>query len=344
MRVLICTNDVTFNVSLAASYRARGHEVHVSEAEFFLRQDRFDLIHFHWPEELTAWRSPPSPMHVTQVSESLAWWRERSRLICTVHNLLPHAMPQHDDRTPAYYAAFYGAMHRIGHFSQTSRDAVLAQFPMLAEQEHVVHGMNLFENLRALSTGREAARAALGVNENDLLLLTLGSLRSWSELHLLMAALDRCTVRNKSIHFYARGGFSGNRLKREAQRWRFDRWARRRNVHRKPDLLADRELVTSLEAADALLVSRPPGQLNSGLLPLAMTFGTPMVVPDYGVFREMLQGSGNGLYAPGDAASMAQAIASVASQDGRILTQNNTAIARDWGWSRALDKLLSGYE
>lgn len=343
MRVLICTNDSTFNVSLAAHYRARGHDVHVSQAEFFLRQVGFELIHFHWPEELTAWKVPPSPTLAAGVLDGLAWWRERgATLVCTVHNLLPHVRQPDDMRTPAYFSAFYGAMHRIGHFSVTSRDRFVAQFPQLAGTDHVVHGMNLFDNLRQLATGRSAARAALGAREDGFLMMALGSIRSRTELLALTDAVDGARVAQKQVFFAARGGISWNRIKRIPQQWHFRRWLARHKVILRGDILPDREMVTALEAADVLLIPRPSGQINSGLLPLAMTFGTPVVAPDHGVFREMLSGTGNGLYDPGDRHGMARAIEAVAARDHAALRAANLELARTWGWQQALDKLLAG--
>lgn len=344
MRVLICTNDTTFNVSLAATYRARGHQVHVSEAEFFLRQQPFDLIHFHWPEELTAWRAPPSPTLARKVLDGMAWWRERAKLVCTVHNLLPHSVTPDDQQTPAYYSAFYGHMDRIGHFSQTSRDAVLTRFPELADSTHIIHGMNLFEDLRRVSTGREAARAGLGIADDAFLMLTMGSLRSWSELALVMGAVDQAKLPNKHILFAARGGMAHNRIKQRLQKWRINRWEARHKVTRFGGILSDSEMVAALEAADALLIPRPASQLNSGLLPAAMTFGTPVVGPNHGVFREMLGGSSNGLYDAGDPANMARAIERVAAHGSTAVRAENLVLASNWGWSHALDKLLSGLE
>src|SRR5262245_10492481 len=106
MRILICTNDVTFNASLSANYRARGWSVHVGTADFFLRQVNYDIIHFHWPEELTAWKVPADLSEISLVLDGLAWWKDRAKLICTVHNLLPHGAKPNDRRTREYYLKF----------------------------------------------------------------------------------------------------------------------------------------------------------------------------------------------------------------------------------------------
>ncbi len=341
LRALVCTDDRTFSPGLADAYRARGYDVVHAVAPLSDPEAHFDLIHLHWPEELLGWKLPAPAATIDRVLATLDRRRTDTRLVCTVHNLLPHTLPRGDTTTVGFYEAFYARMTTIGHFSQHSRDAVVHRFPTVPVERHRVHGMNSFDHLLPLATGRDAARQALGVAADEILVATLGLLRSRAEAFLLMRAVARLKLPRLRIIHAARRAKGGNRVRRWVEdRWS-DLWARRYRVDVRADRQSDAEMVALLEAADVLLVPRLADQLNSGLLPLAMTFGTPLVAPDQGVFREMLGGSSNGLYPPGDARSMTAATDGVARNVAGTRAAN-LAMASSWGWTHALGELLDG--
>lgn len=342
MKILLATNDATFNVSLAAAYRSTRHELHVGTAELALKQAEFDTIHLHWPEELVAWTTPPNPHFARHALELLDWWRERSQLVCTVHNLVPHASGPHDEASRHFYGQFYARMHRIGHFSHSSLEAVKAKYPESRTAEHVVHGMNLFEDLRQHSVGRAAARSALGIAEGTFAVATLGAIRSWRELALLAAATSRTGIRNLRVLHRARGGISSHPLKRFVQNLQLRRWRSRAQVDSAPGFLTDAQMTHLVEAADAVFVPRLKNELNSGIPPLAMTFGTPIVAPDCGVFRETLLREANGLYAVGDPGEAARELERVARMDAAGARSANLAHTAGWGWASAIHRLIPG--
>lgn len=341
MKILLATNDATFNVSLAAAYRQTRHELHVGTAELALKQAEFDVIHLHWPEELVAWTTPPNPHFARSAIELLDWWRERSRLVCTVHNLAPHAADPDDDASRHFYGQFYARMHRIGHFSQSSLQAVQAMYPESRAVENVVHGMNLFEDLRQHSIGREAARATLGIGKDKFAVATLGSIRSWRELSLLMAATGKSRISNLQVVHRARGGISNRPLKRLVQNTMLRRWHGRVRIDSAPGFLTDAQMTHLVEAVDAVFVPRLKNELNSGILPLAMTFGTPVVAPACGVFQETLLPAANALYSVGDPVSAAHALEQVARLDPAEARRANLEHTENWGWTSAIPRLIS---
>lgn len=338
MKILVATEDLTFSVSLSHAYKALGHDVSAGLPELHLGLRDFDLIHFHWPEELTQWEVPPLRPLAERLFARLDALAATTKFVCTVHNLLPHA-----DGGPVswdYYNRFYNWMDRIGHFSQSSLEAVRAKFPDVAAENHVVHGMNDFANLKAIVTGRAAARALLGIPDDARVAATVGQIRSMDELKLLADAMAKTDVH--LIRAFRPPSISGiaDRARRKMLMQSFDR----RPITRLEGFLEDDQLVAVCEAADIIIIPRMENQLNSGVLPLAMTFGTGIVAPDCGVFREMLSGSTNERYAPGDAGAMAKAVNQLAAKNPDDVRAANRTLAADWGWPNAAARLLAALE
>jgi glycosyltransferase involved in cell wall biosynthesis len=335
MRVLVATNDLTFNVALCDAWRAAGHSVHAGLSELWLAHNDYDLVHFHWPEELCNWAISAGSWQRARAMARIMALKGKTHLVCTVHNELPHA--DHSPAAEAFYAAFYAQMDIIGHFTSHSLDTVKARFPTLDPQAHLIHGMNDFRNLAALATGRECARERLGLDNDDFVIATFGQLRSADELQLFEAATARI---NGKLLFAARRPAPRGRMERMRSQWAFDRWVDTRRVKVLTGYLDDATAVAVFEACDAMVVVRRGGELNSGIPPLAMTFGTPLAAPDYGVFSETLAGAGNELYAPGDARSLASAIGRIAASDLGTRRASNRAHAMNWGWDTAVARIM----
>lgn len=338
MRILVATEDLTFSVSLSLAYKAAGHAVSAGLPELYLGLRDFDLIHFHWPEELTQWQVPPLRPLIERLFTRLDALKPATKMICTVHNLLPHA----DDGPVSwdYYNRFYARMDRIGHFSQSSLEAVRAKFPDIAVDKHFIHGMNSFANLQVHATGLTAARPKLCIPADALVVGAIGQMRSLDELGLLSDAIAKCAIPNLHIlRAFRPPGISGlpERVRRKRLMQSFDC----KPITRLEGFLEDDELVGVCEAADIIVIPRMENQLNSGVLPLAMTFGTGIVAPDCGVFREMLAASMNELYAPGNADALAKALARLAEKNPAEVRASNLALSADWGWPAAIERIMA---
>jgi beta-1,4-mannosyltransferase len=264
--------------------------------------------------------------------------------VATVHNLLPHSAPRYEDGAGDLYAQVYLQMDRIGHFSRESVKQVRALFPHVPADRHCFHGMNDFRDLSRHAQGRDAARAALGYTGDDIVIGLFGNLRSEAEAALAYGAIDRITVPHSKILCAARAPHSANRFKRKLAQMQLLRWQRRHSVTTHQGFIDDAAMVTMFETMDMLLIARCDGHLNSGQLPLAMTFGTPLVAPNFGVFAEMIGTSDNELYAPGEVAAAARAIERLAAKSLDEVRSSNHALASNWGWESALGQLLDRLE
>ena len=337
MNVLVATEDLTFSVSLSQAYKAAGHEVSAGLPELYLGLRPFDLIHFHWPEELTGWAMPPSPRAMARVLARIDALKPHSRMVCTVHNLLPHA--DRGGGSLALYRAFYERMDVVGHFHESSRAAVAARFPEIPAAKHLVHGMQDFADLRVYVAGKPAARERLGLPADATVVSALGQLRSMGELGLLSAGLSKSKMSAPTMLRAFRPPHASTIVDRARRKYLMRGFDGLPGV-RLDGYLGDIDMVAVCEAADIVVIPRLENQLNSGVLPLAMTFGTGIVAPDCGGFRETLAGSMNELYAPGDAHAMAAAITRLAAKDPDEVRASNLALSSDWGWTRGVDRIL----
>ncbi len=341
MKVLVATNDLTFSVALSSEYLRRGFDVHVGVTNFFRREQDFDLIHFQWPEELVNWVIPTTPQNEKLAMDCLDWWKSKSTLVCTVHNLLPHATSSERGADYQLYTKFYAHMDHIGHFSNSSLTAVRALFPDIPASRHFVHGMNSFENLKKLAGTRESTRSSFGISGNSFAISTYGNFRTQIEVELVHEAINQLGIEGSRIIFAGRLPWVNRRLNRAYKQFQHRRWTQRHGAVQLPGYIDDPQTVALFQAADAMIIPRSGQHLNSGILTLAMTFGTPVVAPDYGVFTELLNGSENELYEPGNARALASAITRLSQKQAEDVRRSNLLRFKDWGWQNITDCLIA---
>ncbi len=337
MRVLLPSDDPALLPSLVEAYVALGYDVATGVTSLFSHTGNYDLVHLHWPEELVGW-TPPTSDSIDRLEAALRWWRQRTRLVATVHNYLPHRAQEHPlDRQ--LYSTVYEAVDTLGHFSRYSREMIRAGFPNVTPSKQIIHPPSLYTHIRAHAVGRREARKRLKLNDDVFAALVFGTLRKPMEFELVKGALAQCGLANLQILFAGRFGLT-TRFKRAAYRARLQLWRRTAPVQVlngfRNGFLSDAETALLFEAADAVLVPRYGEHLNSGVVSLAMTMGTPIIAPDYGAYSEYLRETLNVLYAPGDSRGMAEALGVIARRDRGDISAANAAIAAGWGWNKAI--------
>jgi glycosyltransferase involved in cell wall biosynthesis len=333
MRVLIASDDLALVPSQAQAYSTLGWEVATGVPNFYCCAAPYELIHLHWPEELIGWQLSTDGA-LKKLTETLRWWKERARIVATVHNLMPHRASEHplDWRL---YETVYSAADLIGHFSKYSLESVRTLFPDVSDSKHVVHPPLLYVHMRQFSVGRERARRRFNLTASQFAILVFGALRKQSDFNLVMRCLASSDISNLRILFHGRFVLT--------TRWRlmlrrlWMQWLRRtRSVQVFNGFIADAEATAMFEAADVVLIPRSGRQLNSGVVSLAMALGTPIVAPRFGTFVEHLGETMNVLYRPGDHRAMAAAIREIAKRDRTEISVANAVIALSWGWDKSV--------
>jgi glycosyltransferase involved in cell wall biosynthesis len=328
--VLIPSDEPNLVPNLALGYQAQGFCAAGGRINFSLETGKYDIVHFLWPEELTNWQLP-TLRQIEAVAAKLEQWRKSSHLIISVNNLYPHGFHR-DPLFHRLFNEFYMRCEVIHHVSQTSKDMVCAEFPEVANRNHVVRvGFNYERLLQYRRLDRADARRAFGIESDEFVFVALGQCRFWEEVQLLMSAFDLARVPKKRL-IMARYSPDGSRWVRRLRRWQLSSWQQSRRVRSLTEWLPEEELPNLLAAADAMVVVRQ-NALSSGVPSLAMTFGRFVVAPNIGAMREYLSDTGNALYDPTSVEDLASAMERAASADRERVGMKNARIAADWGWS-----------
>jgi glycosyltransferase involved in cell wall biosynthesis len=327
-RVLIPSDNLDFALYLADAYRQAGWDVVMGSANFDLGGAEFNLVHFQWPEELTGWNEPPEA-RLAEVSARLDAWRQRTKLVLTVHNLRPH---RNGDSVGfrKLYEAFYQRVHVIAHFTETSRDAVTKEFPASGDVQHIVTGYFNLDRLLPSERDLNGARRELGFAEDAFVVLIIGSLREWAEVELIKRGLDAASVPEKRLLMSGRYDEAGPRLRQRWRRWTWSRWLRSRNAVVR-GFLPDPEVHRIIDPADAVLIPRFRA-MNSGLPALGASFGKIIIAPRCGAYPELLNGTQHPIYEAGDAASLARALENASRLNRAAVTAECRRLVDSWQW------------
>ncbi|WP_075214628.1 glycosyltransferase [Mongoliimonas terrestris] len=325
LSVLIPSDEAVFVDGLADAYRDLGHLVATGRDRLFDNGARFDLVHLQWPEEFSGW-FPPKPDDTARVLDRLALLGRRARVIGEMHDLVPNI----DGANPAYrplVTGFYAACETVGHCSEHSRRSTLALYPELSSLRHRVHPPFSYRNSFV------PTRVPPPPAGRPLRVGFFGSIREVAEFRLLVAAFKRFRRDGAELHVMGRLATS-NRLGRALLR-RWARWGGGVTLHE--GHFSDDALTDFIDDLDVVLIPRRPPHNNSGVFYLAMQRGKMVVAPRYGIYEEFLAGTDNPLYAPGDARSAAEALATAAAHQPREVGRANRAQAAGWTFARILE-------
>lgn len=337
-RVLIPSDNRDFVGYLAAAYAQRGWDAVVGMANFELMSSKFDLVHFQWPEEFSGW-NPPDDTQLAQIISRIEDWSQRSRLLMTVHNLLPHRQAEH----PQYrrlYEAFYQRIPLLAHFTEASREAVVREFPAVAQTNQIITG---YFNLDALVPDQrdlDSARKSFRFERDDFVVLVFGGLREWEEVELVRDGFDACRTKRKRLLMCGRFHEGGSRWQQRWHELTWGRWLRSRDARVIKSFIPDADVHRVVDAADAVIVPRIRS-MNSGIPALAVSFGKTAVAPRCGSYPELFAGTQHPIYTPGNAEDLAASL-DWASELNRSAIEAECARLRElWNWQTIIDRIVT---
>jgi len=296
---------------------------------------KFDIVHVQWPEGLTKW-SEPDADQLDFVQHALARWSKESVVVATIHNEHPH----HQD-TASYrklYRSVYAFADGIIHLGNQSREVVRRRYKkeLQAANETVIpHGnYDWFPN----EVCRAEARRQVAIEEENSVFLCFGKIRHPDELQLLWQGFAQADVSGKHLLLAGRlpGGWT--------QSWvRALLWIKS-NVTLEEKFVKAQDVQYFLNAADVLIIPRIES-LNSGGVSLGFTFGCVVVGPDVGVIGEMLRETGNPIFDPRSAQSVAEALQKANQLVKTEKPKQNQKIAeQDLSWERVSNEHIKFYK
>jgi glycosyltransferase involved in cell wall biosynthesis len=329
LRVLIAAPHDAYNPycrELGAGYVRCGCEVVYGLDAFWAGGTPVDVVHLQWPEYLLfEWMRPDTDKgRVCERIEALK--RSGAIVVATIHNDAPRRPGQ---AWSPYLESVYAACDGFVHHGRRSRTWFDETFPAFAGRPEIVAPHGAYRSFPSEMT-RDAARGALGIADDERVIVVFGRWRSLAELEFVVHGVRAARIESKCL--LLNGLLPARRVGYVLNAFSLRRALRGLRHVVYGGLLRADEVQIPLRAADVLLVQRTTG-LNSGNVPLAFSFGLPVVSADVGVFGDDARRSGNFVFDPESRHGLSRALEEAFSADLRAVASRNLAAARselDW--------------
>ncbi len=316
---------------LGRSYQELGIDVVYGPENLFESTTRFDVIHLQWPEDqYRGYGSGPTDKRAESFLRRLdEHKRKGTKLIWTVHNIVPHEYVGSDLDTKVYQEVIDRA-DLIVHHCDDSIKLLAAAYTVPAVASVVVS----FGNYAGYpdSVSRQEARKRLAIPQDAVVYLCFGALRGYKGFATLLRAYRRARVKGKFLvvagYYTGAGGLKG---KLGTLRLLLVDWLDRR-ARLDLKMIDDHDVQTYFRAADAVVLSHSRG-LNSGVAVLGMTFGKIVIGPDLGCIGNVLRQGENLIYTANDVSELAAAMERVPTLDLVRIEATNKRVAGSWDWS-----------
>lgn len=211
-----------------------------------------------------------------------------ARVVWTIHNTLSHDTPWKDQELAL--ATELAATADVLHIhSAGSLPEIAAHFPVDPARVRVSRHGHYIGAYPDIVT-RAAARAELGLEADDEVILFLGQIRPYKGVDELVAAFRAILADRPRAVLVLAGQAEGDVLAGAEGLGA----AERARIHVHPRFVDDMELQLFLRAAD---IGAYPYRniLTSGSILLALSYGLPVVTPAVAMTREVLDGTGAGV-------------------------------------------------
>jgi glycosyltransferase involved in cell wall biosynthesis len=266
--------------------------------------------------------SPPDIVHVqflpmlTQRLPFDLWFvrlcqRRGSKVVLTVHDLLPHNTGQSHKRI---FHDLYQMVDRIICHSDTIRERLAEEFAVPVEKVSVIaHGPFFYD----LPVTPEQILQSFALDPRKLLVLWQGIISPYKGIDLLLQAWQQVEAATEQPHLLIAGTGSPQLLEQIREQ------IRRLNLQRvqlHPRFISAEELVALYRAAD-IVVYPYRAITTSGALATGLALCKTIVASDLPVFRELLTDKENALLVdPQDSLALANALTEL-SKDARLRAQ-----------------------
>ncbi|MGM0641875.1 MAG: hypothetical protein ACQESN_10675 [Thermotogota bacterium] len=284
MKLLLVGPYKKFNTNeylelLADAYIKEGVEILFSEQNFLFSNFIPDAVHIQWPESMYRWQKLFSmdEKGLKFLEDRLTFYKKnKTTLIYTVHNLLPHDVANDFDK--AVYNLIVSHADIIVHHGNSSIEIIKKHFPQTAHKTHIVapHGPYKTQNLPK----KDFARQKYALPLNKTVYTNFGKQRAYK-------GQDFCHEVFKKWNNHESCYFSIGELMKNAKTVsQQDDSFCNQYIYKK---VSDNEIPEIITSTDVFFLGHNSG-LNSGVLALALTYSKPVVFPDIGNFKDQVKG------------------------------------------------------
>lgn len=272
--------------------------------EWWNNIERYDIIHFQWPEAIFSW-SNINDKDLTRMEKQLKKAKILGKkMVITCHNLKPH-LKQRQDILPLYQL-IYRYCDAFIHMGEYSFNLFQKEYP---QAFHFVIPHHLYDNIYLFDKGKYECQKQLGLPHNKINVLSFGAFRTDEERNLILALRKRIEMSNVN---FVTPGFFRQRLICRRPLETISRIAhyikyRMQGINFITRILTEKETETYFCACDIVLIQRL-SILNSGNLPMGFGAGCVVVGPNIGNVGNILAKTRNPTFNPNDIDSVVAAI------------------------------------
>lgn len=252
----------------------------------FHRMTRTQTVHFHWINWVIG---DADSAHRAQVKSAgflgrVDKFKKRGgKLVWTVHNVYPHdaVFVEEELALQQGLADRADAIHVMSPATAIAMNGLLTVDPARLVVAPHPNYVSAYENF----VSREDARAALGIDEDEIVFVLFGALKAYKGLHELLNAFQMLCARHPENRY--RLVVAGHPDNDEEVSAFVNRCLLDPFVLIEPTRIPGNKTQYYLNAADAGLVTYVRS-LNSGAALLYLSFGLPVLTTDTPIFRETL--------------------------------------------------------
>lgn len=296
-----------------------------------------DIVHLHWLL-VFGWRQFRAFRCLVFVLRLIVLRLRGIPLVWTIHNLLPHESrhPKMDWLLTRIVAGLSSGL--IVHGQSAQRQAV-ETWGLKDESRFTVIPHGNYTGNYPNEVTRTAARAKLGLDDSEVVLLFLGAVRPYKGVLELIEAFRTLAADHTSLVI------AGRPLNDEFARKIETAAAGLDSVRFHPGFVQDDDVQVYMNAADVVVL---PYRhiLSSGAALLAMSFAKPCIAPAIGCLADVLDASGAFLYDPECEGGLLESMRhAVEARDalGRMGAHNRDRVSQ-WTWAKAAEATRAVYE
>lgn len=297
-----------------------------------------DILHFHWlhPYLLRPSRFASNLRSIRFLAEVFLLRMAGTRIVWTVHNLV-----NHDRRFPGlerfYTRLFVRLADGVIVHSRHALAAAVEAFHPARQTVTAVIPQGSYAGHYPNQLSREECRGRLGLGAGETVFLFLGRVEPYKGVLDLVRSF-------RQLEGNVRLLIAGRVADPESRKVLEDAIGDAANIRLCEGFVPDDKLQVYFNAADAY-VYPVRNILNSGSIPLAMSFGLPCIAPRLDGVLEALGEQGGILYNPNQADGLLGALKQAFANPGRLADQGraNLQSARDWTWREAAAQTAAVY-
>jgi len=263
---------------------------HIEEEDIYVYEfsnklaisEKFDILHVHWPEAMLIRVTNPflAFFYVIKFLISVTVLKSRgTKIVWTVHNLKPHETNFFMLRK-LYFRWFSLSVDGIIALSKASIDLLFEQYPALIKKPFRVTFHGHYRDVYPNCESRDEARKKLSLSNDQVVLLFLGQVRPYKNIHGLISVFKE--IEDPNLTLLIAGLPNSSELKSTIQ----ELCSSDTRINLNLDFICDQDLQVFFNATDLVIL---PYQeiLNSGTALLSLSFDKPVVVPDKGAMAEL---------------------------------------------------------